>query len=89
MNPSTAFLLGLINLPFKIPSELFGLTIVIIHDSERLLVAGLVDVLAHVRPVQPKGLGVSVMAGQEFEGHPAQADLWLLKKTLTPWGEFV
>lgn len=69
--------------------ELLGFAIVIIHDGERLLVAGLVDVLAHVRPVQPKGLGVSVTAGQELQGHPAEADLCLLEKTLTPRGQFV
>lgn len=71
------------------PLDLLGLTVVIIHDGDRLLVAGLVHVLAHVRPVQPKSLGVGVAAGQEFEGHPAEADLGLLEETLTPRGEFV
>ena len=69
--------------------QLLGLAVVVVHDGERLLVAGLVNVLAHVRPVQPEGLGVGVTAGQELEGHPAEADLGLLKKTLAPRGEFV
>lgn len=47
------------------------------------------DVLAHVRPVEPKSLGVGVTAGQELEGHPAQADLWLLEEALTPRREFI
>lgn len=46
-------------------------------------------VLAHVGPVQPKSPGVGVAAGQELEGHPAEADLLLLKKTFTPRGQVI
>ncbi|TNN77315.1 hypothetical protein EYF80_012429 [Liparis tanakae] len=56
---------------------------------EARLQTGLVHVLTHVRPIQPKGLGVGVAAGQELEGHPAEADLLLQKKSLTPRGQFI
>lgn len=69
--------------------QLLRLAVVIIHDGEHLLLAGFVHVLAHARPVQAKGLGVGVTAGQELERHPAEADLGLLKKALTPRGELV
>lgn len=69
--------------------ELLGLTIIIIHDSKCLFITGLLYVLAHFRPVESKHFGVGVTAGQELEGHPAKSDLWLLKETFTPWGEFI
>lgn len=69
--------------------ELLGLTIIIIHDSKCLLITGLLYVLAHLRPVEPKHFGVGVTAGQKLEGHPAKTDLWLLKKTFAPRGEFI
>lgn len=89
-----ASLLGLTYLPYSCVEplhllQLLGLTIVVIHDSERLLIAGLVHVLAHVRPVQPEGLGVGVTAGQELEGHPAEADLGLLEEALAPRRQLV
>lgn len=71
------------------PSQLFGLAVVVVHDGERLVIARLVHVLAHVGPVEPGGLGVGVATGQELEGHPPKADLWLLKETFTPRGQFV
>lgn len=65
-------------------STFFGLPIIIVHDWQVLFVAGLSHILAQVYPVETKGLGVCVAAGQILEGHPAQANLGLLEKTPAP-----
>lgn len=66
--------------PLKLP----GLAVVIVHDCQRLLVAGLVNVLAHVGPMKPEGFSVSVTAREELQGHPAKANLWLLQEAFAP-----
>lgn len=77
--------------PYKLWNILqpLWLAVVVVHHCERLLVTGLVNVLAHAWPVDLEGLGVGVAAGQELEAHPAEADLGLLEKALAPRRQLV
>lgn len=65
-------------------SEVLGLSVVVVHHCQRLLLAGLAQLLPQVHPVETECLGVAVAAGQEAQGEAPQADPGLLEEPPAP-----
>lgn len=67
--------------------DVFAVPVVVVGDTQGLLLACLPEVLAELRPVQPVGLDLAVAAGQELEGAAPQAYLGLLQEPVAPAAE--